>query len=407
MEQSHRIPDQLKELIKRGVEVDNPATLSMDSSIDIERIAPTARILGPCRLSGQKTSIGSGTIIGSEGQVTIDNCRLGRNVQLKGGFFSNATFLDGASMGLSAHVRTGTLLEEQANAAHNVGLKQTILMPFVTAGSLINFCDCMMAGGTSRKNHSEIGSSYVHFNYTPNQDKATPSLIGDVPRGVMLDQSPIFLGGQGGLVGPSRIEYGTIIAAGSICRKDILETGKLVAPSQPTPVSRNHRIGCYQNITRIMQNNLLYLGNLRALQAWYLQVRSRFMQTDAFDRACFEGAMNCLKEAVTERIRQLGKLADKMQRPLELAQSESKSELPAAFESQKKLLARWPELSERMNAAPSQDIEAKQRDALLASIESSTTTPYLEAVANLTPKAKASGTTWLQSIVDEVAGYWA
>ena len=110
-------------------------------------------------------------------------------------------------MGSGAHVRTGTLLEEQAGAAHTVGFKQTIFLPFVTAGSLINFCDCLMAGGTSRKNHSEIGSSYIHFNFTPRQDKATASLIGDVPRGVMLDQAPIFLGGQGGLVGPVLLDF--------------------------------------------------------------------------------------------------------------------------------------------------------------------------------------------------------
>ncbi|NTV96894.1 MAG: TOBE domain-containing protein, partial [Thiobacillus sp.] len=59
-------------------------------------------------------------------------------------------------------------------------------MPFVTPGSLVNVCDCLMAGGTDRRNHSEVGSSYVHFNYTPHQDKATASLLGDVPHGVML-----------------------------------------------------------------------------------------------------------------------------------------------------------------------------------------------------------------------------
>jgi bifunctional UDP-N-acetylglucosamine pyrophosphorylase/glucosamine-1-phosphate N-acetyltransferase len=85
-----------------------------------------------------------------------------------------------------------------------------------------------MAGGTSRKNHSEVGSSYIHFNYTPNQDKATASLIGDVPKGVMLNQNPIFLGGQGGLVGPCRIAYGTVIAAGSVYRKDQLTPDRLV-----------------------------------------------------------------------------------------------------------------------------------------------------------------------------------
>jgi len=116
-------------------------------------------------------------------------------------------------MGSGSHVRDGTILEEQASVAHTVALKQTILFPFVTLGSLINFCDCFMSGGTDRKNHSEVGSSYIHFNFTPNQDKATASLIGDVPNGVMLNKNPIFLGGQGGLIGPCRLTFGTIIAA--------------------------------------------------------------------------------------------------------------------------------------------------------------------------------------------------
>lgn len=78
-----------------------------------------------------------------------------------------------------------------------MGLKQTILFPFVTLGSLINFCDVFMAGGTSRRDHSEVGSSYIHFNYTPRGDKATPSLVGDVPRGVMLNKEPFFSGDRG------------------------------------------------------------------------------------------------------------------------------------------------------------------------------------------------------------------
>jgi len=155
-------------------------------------------------------------VIGAEAPVTIENCQLGRGVKLKGGYFSGAVFLDGSNMGSGAHVREGTILEEEASGAHAVGLKQTVLLPFVTLGSLINFCDILMAGGASRKDHSEVGSSYIHFNYTPNQDKATASLVGDVPRGVLLNQKSIFLGGQGGLVGPARIAYGCVIAAGGI-----------------------------------------------------------------------------------------------------------------------------------------------------------------------------------------------
>ena len=130
--------------------------------------------------------------------------------------------------GLARTVREGCILEEHASIAHTVGLKQTILFPFVTLGSLINFCDCLMAGGTGPKDHSEVGSSYIHFNFTPNQDKATPSLIGDVPRGVMLNQRPIFLGGQGGMVGPLRLNYGITVAAGTILRKDELRPDRLI-----------------------------------------------------------------------------------------------------------------------------------------------------------------------------------
>ena len=81
--------------------------------------------------------------------------------------------MEKACLGYNSHVRAGTILEEAASVAHTVGLKQTILFPFVTLGSLINFCDCLMAGGTGPKDHSEVGSSYIHFNFTPNQDKAT------------------------------------------------------------------------------------------------------------------------------------------------------------------------------------------------------------------------------------------
>ena len=74
------------------------------------------------------------------------------------GFAHGAVLLDGASLGANAHARPGTLLEERASTAHTVGLKHTLLLSFVTLGSLINFCDCLMAGGRSRRDHSEVGS---------------------------------------------------------------------------------------------------------------------------------------------------------------------------------------------------------------------------------------------------------
>ena len=206
----------------------NHLNVSIGTGLNPDRISKGAIFHAGCKLLGSRTFICKDAELGFEAPVTIKNCYVGPGVKLKGGYFENAVFLEGAEAGSGAHVRAGTIFEEHSSIAHTVGLKQTILFPFVTLGSLINFCDCLMAGGTSRKNHSEVGSSYIHFNYTPNQDKATASLIGDVPNGVMLNQNPIFLGGQGGLIGPCRIAFGTVIAAGSIHRKDQLQADRLV-----------------------------------------------------------------------------------------------------------------------------------------------------------------------------------
>ncbi len=233
-----------------------PETVLVGDDLVPERIAPGVVLHPGCRLYGAATSIGPGSVLGEEQPVTVKDCQLGHEVRLKGGLFEGATFLDGANMGSGAHVRAGTLLEEEASGAHTVGLKQTVLLPFVTLGSLINFCDCLMAGGTSRRDHSEVGSSYVHFNYTPHQDKATASLLGDVPRGVMLDQAPIFLGGQGGLVGPCRLDFGTVVAAGSVCRKDQLVPGRLVVARPPPGGVRTYHPGVYGEISRTVANNL-------------------------------------------------------------------------------------------------------------------------------------------------------
>jgi UDP-N-acetylglucosamine/UDP-N-acetylgalactosamine diphosphorylase len=387
-----------------------PASVEVGSEVDPERIAPGVRIHTGCRIQGSRTSIGPGSVLGAEAPVTVEDCQLGRKVALKGGTFAGATFLDGSSMGSCAHIRPGTLLEEEANGAHAVGLKQTVFLPFVTAGSLINFCDALMAGGTSRKNHSEIGSSYIHFNFTPHQDKATPSLIGDVPRGVMLDQAPIFLGGQGGLVGPVRIAYGSVIPAGLICRQDILEEHQLYAmPPAPAPTgSRAFRAGAYRAIQRVVTNNLIYIGNIQALKLWYGLVRKRLMSTDPFSQACYDGAWGQIDAVIKERIKRLKELAEKMVRSLEVARQHSDLKLPPALEAQQlALINRWPEIETRLHAGVAADTGARDRDAFLAAWERiDLGTSYINAVASLAPAAKQAGTAWLQAVVDSTSKLW-
>ncbi|WCC80677.1 UDP-N-acetylglucosamine pyrophosphorylase [Cutibacterium equinum] len=306
--------EKIAELIDKGVHIPNPLTVDIDEDINVDNISGEGVVIGPgCRIRGRRTVISAGCVLGDETPMTIQDCQLGTGVTLKGGFAQDAVFLSGASMGSGAHVRGGTILEEKANGAHTVGLKQTILLPFVTLGSLINFCDALMAGGTSRSDHSEVGSSYIHFNFTPDGDKTTASLFGDVPHGVLLNQHPIFLGGQGGTVGPVTTGFGTVVGAGSILRDDILDDDQLVLPPPPTGRQRPVTPTSYRKLDRIIAHNVTYLGNLSALQAWYLHIRRLFMSRDRLSELVWQGALDNLASARTERIKRLKSLIGKVQ----------------------------------------------------------------------------------------------
>ncbi len=403
------ITPKVRALMDRGVVISCPDSVEIGDEVRPEQIAPGVVIHAASKIFGRQTSIGFGCELGAEQPVTVEDCQLGQKVALKGGYFAGATFLDRSSMGSGAHVRSGTLLEEEANGAHTVGLKQTVFLPFVTAGSLINFCDALMAGGSSRRNHSEIGSSYIHFNFTPHQDKATPSLVGDVPHGVMLDQPPIFLGGQGGLIGPVRIGYGTIIPAGVICRQDVLEQNRLFAPPPPSlKEPQSFAAGMYRGINRIVSNNLIYIGNIFALQAWYRHARKKYMSADPYCKAVYAGALQKLDSIIEERIKRLKELAGKMPQSLEKARSALGIPLPdVPYSQQQALIDRWPETESRLRRGPDPETGAAQRERFLTEwekIDSGIT--YLDAVKSLSAKARADGTAWLQAIADACAGLW-
>jgi len=408
MHDALKLPKAVARLISRGVIIPNPLSVEVDENVNPERISPGVIIHPGCRLSGAQTSIGPGSELGKEAPATIENSQLGHNVELKGGYFSGSTFLNGASMGSASHVRPGTLLEEQAGGAHAVGFKQTIFLSYVTAGSLVNFCDALMAGGTSRKNHSEIGSSYIHFNFTPHQDKATPSLIGDVPRGVFLDQPPIFLGGQGGVAGPVRIAYGTVIPAGTICRQDILVERKLyTAPAVPQG-ARPFSIGIYRSINRIVLNNLIFIGNLWALKAWYHHVRILTMSSDPFTQACHTGAMAQIEDALQERLKRFKELADKMPHSLQYAREENGDDLPPQIQAQQQtLIDRWPEIESTLESGYNPSIGADHCDRFLKEwAQTGEASDHIKALSFLSPSARRHGIAWLQEIVDSASQLW-
>jgi len=397
----------IKQLIKKGVRIDRPETITMGEEVSLDLISDDRVIIhSGCKIYGSNTLIMAGCEIGYEGPVTIENCQLGPEVKLKGGFFSQSTFLRKAALGSDANIRAGCLLEEEAKCAHTVGLKQTILFPFVTLGSLINFCDCLMAGGTNRKNHSEVGSSYIHFNYTPDQDKATPSLIGDVPKGVMLNQKPIFLGGQGGLVGPVRIGYGTVIAAGTIYRKDFLKGDRLLFSGSNVKKQQPIYPGLYLGIKRIIANNINYIANIIALRKWYIDIRSLFFLPNPMGETLYEGALEKIEMVIRERIKRLKEVSYKMPQSIELYKNVMKGHvLKRQQQLRREFFEQWPKIEELFADSLKKGGNLEKRDEFLEILQQKIDEKgrdYLEVIKATENYRATIGTEWLQGLVDEI-----
>lgn len=383
--------------MQKGVDIPSPLTLDIGDEVLTENISGDGvKIYPGCRVYGKTTVIARDVKIGAEGPATIDNCQVGPEAELKGGYFKGSVFLTGASMGLGAQVREACILEEEANGAHCVGLKQTILFPFVTLGSLINFCDCLMAGGRSRKDHSEVGSSYIHFNFTPDGNKTTPSLLGDVPRGVMLNQPPIFLGGQGGMVGPLRLGFGNVAVAGTILRQDNPADGKkIIGETYPPTVSdfEPHR---YSNLERILKNNIIYLANLVALECWYKKVRKQFFSSVEFGGLLYQGVLAKLAAAKKERSSRLTAMVEKVpdsHRKCQCAAGTGKCELHANID----------EVCRLFNEDPCDPWETELADRFLDAFGkhcSGTGGDYIQVIQSMDAATSQKGVNWLEYVVD-------
>lgn len=375
------------ELVDKGVTIADPWTISIGPEVSLDQISGEGVVLHPgTRVRGAATVISAGSKLSTETPMTIEDCQLGPGVELAGGYASGAVFLEGASMGSGAHVRGGSILEEHAWGAHTVGLKQTILFPHVTLGSLINFCDALMAGGTDAKNHSEVGSSYIHFNFTPDGDKTTASLFGDVPYGVLVNQRPVFLGGQGGAVGPVTTGFGVVVGAGSVLRADVDEDDVLIIPEPVPGMVRPNKRHRYKRLNGLLEKNLRYIGSLVALQNWYAQARAPFFAQAELGDLVLQGALAALRSGHAERVKRLKALIGKLE-----ADDSARAEL---IENASAFLAGC----EAIEVAGPTDLLDHLRDQAAAG------QGYLPTIQSLDETLAASATSWLTDVIDQVSG---
>lgn len=385
--------ERVSSLRRRGVDAWGDHRVYVAEDVRPDAIEPGA-VIRHGTLSGPKLRISSGAVIGASGHAEVADCQIGRNVELGAGLFHGATFLEGSKVRGWAEIRPHTLLEEQAEVAHSVALKNTTFTACCVAGSLINFCDLFLSGGRSRRDHTEIGSGVIHFNYDPRGDK-WGSLIGGI-RGVLMRSDPVFIGGHCGLVGPLEIGLGAVTAAGSMIRKDLGEN-ELVAESGRRIRKRNYDTTVYGALNRQFLVTARLVGTLHALDAWYMQVR--LPHGTSSEVKLYEAGQRRLRAQISERIRRLARIVDKLSRGQE-GRHHSAASRSASLEHAR-LVGSWDAVRATLEQPddpggvppPFAAAYARARKAGLG---------HLDSILEAGPQAGAAER-WLEGLVDRLA----
>ena len=332
------------QLLQKGVRIPAPQSVVCED-IDIARIQPGAVLYPGTVLRGRETFIGREACIGLGGGAFVENAQIGAHAQVMQGTYKKCALLDHTVVRNGAEIREGSILEEGAELGHTVGLKQSIFFPEVVAGSLINFCDVLIAGGTSRKDHSEIGSCMALYNYTPQGDKFA-SIFGDVVHGLFLDQPPVFVGGQTQIVSPVCVGYGAVVAAGSK-QTGNLASGRIYG-SSGKEFERDFDRSLIWRPDLKVENTRYYIGQLMCYRAWYENVRLPLF-AGSEEAPIYEAVLEHIDSGLKERHKRLSAFVNKLPASLEKHRAQGHDREVTAHEHALELAARAVEMPAHFN----------------------------------------------------------
>jgi UDP-N-acetylglucosamine/UDP-N-acetylgalactosamine diphosphorylase len=376
------------------------SNIFVDEAVDLRRIEAGTALYPGCRIHGPKTLIRSGSKVGLQGVCILKDMVLDREVSLGSGSFEKSVLLKGVKLGSSIRVRENCLLEEGCELSFSVDVKETFLLSHVVLGSEINFCDLFMAGGTGRKDHSEVGSGVIHFNFTPfgkSGDKTTASLIGDVVNGVFYRSKRIFIGGHSSLVGPLKIGYGAVVAAGSRVTSDVKENTLCFGEGLKGGEVMDFDFLRYNSIRRKVKHNVEYIAQLAALWHWYDHARRLAENT------VVGTALARIEEGIKTRIDRLDTLQSYMKESI--ARNRAMNE-NALVSQQETFLRTWPGFKEKLLGFKDVQGDRSARDGLKEKIENAAQRhdDFVSLIQQeLDEEGWAQGVCWLKSIKDHLS----
>jgi UDP-N-acetylglucosamine/UDP-N-acetylgalactosamine diphosphorylase len=201
-------------------------------------------------------------------------------------------------------------------------------------------------------------------------------------------------------VGPCRLAYGTIIAAGTIYRQDELRPGRLIFGGAGEGGNISYTPVRHRHDKRIIKNNILYIANLFALMQWYRHVRPLFVSPN-FPQVLLAALKEKLERAIDERIKRLGDYCLKMQEDRSLDGNSS----PKDLKSDLQVIRPWPEIQDYLIARHQVTGDTALRDHFLKNLNhaiKNSEKNYITAITGMAPGDTQPGTEWLQGIVDEI-----
>ena len=225
-------------------------------------------------------------------------------------------------------------------------------------------------------------------------------MLGNVHQGVMLDQSPIFLGGQGGLVGPRTLAFGTVTAAGTICRRDEQRPGCLIfggaMKSGSIPMGKKK----FRDVKTIFKKNCFYIQSLISLLAWYQQIRPLFFSKDPLSRALVSGMQATLKGCIKERIKRLDGFCTSLKSSGGDALGQTEGS-PPMLTPHDAVIQQWVQTKYQMENSAFVDPLPRAPDSFVDHILRGIDLQgfhYIRVIQSLSPTARAMGMAWLTGI---------
>jgi UDP-N-acetylglucosamine/UDP-N-acetylgalactosamine diphosphorylase len=196
--------------------------------------------------------------------------------------------------------------------------------------------------------------------------------------------------------------YGNVVAAGSVLRKDVHMENKLI-------MSRSHPGAvvdliprAYPGLSRVVENNILYITNLIALEQWYIHVRKIFFENQEFGNLIFEGILEKLRMAKEERIKRLKDMASKM--PVSTGKGKDTTKTTRA---KQEFYEKIKGVEELLVSDPGKTVDVEERDRFFTAFgkhRKEQGGDYIEVIQSLPRDVSRGGTQWLDSIVDRLCG---